>query len=544
MKYIISILIIGTMIACNSKQKVDLIIHQAKIYTVDDNFFIAKAMAIENGKVVAIGEEEDIMGKFEADQTINGQGKTVYPGFYDAHCHFLGYGLSLQEVDLTGTKSIAEIKQKLVAYHHDNPDIPWIKGRGWDQNDWQIKDFPSKEDLNEVIPDKPVFLVRIDGHAAWVNQKALDLAEITTKKSVSGGEILVDQESKPTGILIDKAMDLITRHIPAPSLNQKEEALMDAQKNCFSVGLTTVSDAGLDYADVQLIDSLQQAGKLKMNIYAMLNPSEENKKKFIQKGPFQTQHLTVRSIKLFADGALGSRGAYLLENYSDDPKNQGLQLLSMDYLREISDLAYQHDYQINIHCIGDGAARNVLAVFSSLLPSQNDKRWRIEHAQIVHPDDLSYFKEYRIIPSVQPTHATSDMYWADERLGKERIKYAYAYRDLLQYAGTLALGSDFPIEHINPLYGFYAAVARQDLNLYPEAGFQMENAISRKEALQGMTIWAAHANFEEKKRGSLEEGKDADFVILPDDIMQIPLERIPEVKVSATYMKGQKVYGS
>lgn len=527
--------------SCSEPQKVECII-KGNVYTVNAENVIAEAVAFDKGKIIAVGKSKDIEKNYSAGEIMDFTGKAVYPGFYDAHCHFLGYGLTLQEANLVGTSSVDEVIERLKIFAADNPGIEWITGRGWDQNDWPVKEFPDYTVLDEVFPDKPVYLVRIDGHAAWVNTAAMKLAQITSEIKVEGGEIVKNSDGTAKGILIDKAMQLVAEKIPEADIEKKTKALLEAQQNCFAVGLTTVSDAGLPYEDVKLIDSLHRDGQLLMNMYVMLTPTQKTIEQMIDMGPFVTDKLTVRSIKLFSDGALGSRGAYLMEPYHDDPHNHGLRLLSQSELMEMARKAYEKEYQLNVHCIGDAANKYVLKAMAEVLPSDNSRRWRIEHAQIVKPEDINIYKSHKIIPSIQPTHATSDMYWADERLGPERLKTAYAYQELLDAVGVVAIGSDFPVEDINPLLGFYAAVARQDTEGFPQERFQPENALSREDALKGMTIWAAYSNFEEASRGSIEPGKNADFTVLEEDIMKIPLNKIPEVKVAATIVNGERVY--
>lgn len=518
----------------------DAIYSNARIYTVDENDSIADAMVVDSGKIVKTGKREDLLSEYQPRHQVDLGGKTVFPGFIDAHCHFYGYGLNFTHADLRGTNSwndVIDSVKKFAAAHHDG----WVIGRGWDQNDWDQKIFPSREKLDELFPDRPVFLQRIDGHACIVNKKALEIAHINGQTRINGGEVIL-KDGGPTGILLDNAMDAVEQVIPKPTPSQISEALLIAQKNCFAVGLTTIDDAGLEKKIIDIIDSLQKKGMLKMRIYAMLTDNDENKNYYFEKGPYKTDRLDVRAFKFYADGALGSRGALLLKPYSDAPHTLGLQLKSTAYFQEQAKLCYNHGFQMCTHAIGDSANRMMLHVYGEVLKGPNDRRWRIEHCQVIGPDDFELFNKYTIVPSVQPTHATSDMYWATDRLGIYRIRGAYAYKDLLNENGWIANGSDFPVEDINPLYGFYAAVSRQDQKGFPAEGFEVKNALSRTEALKGMTLWAAYANFEEAEKGSLEPGKFADFVVLDKDIMKIPIHETFSVKVLATYISGEKVY--
>lgn len=531
-------LLIATAIlvfSCNTKEEVDLIVTNANIYTVDDDFSKASSVAVKDGKFVAVGDSEEISKKYNAQEQLDAEGKTIVPGLIDAHCHFYGLGQNQQVVDLVGTKSFDEVVERVVAFQKERPS-DFILGRGWDQNDWEVKEFPTKDKLDELFPDTPVALERIDGHAYLVNQKALDMAGITDGTATEGGEI-VKENGDITGVLVDNPMGLINMVMPPASLEQKIQALKDAERISLDYGLTTVNDAGLSRDIIELIDSLQQAGELSIRVYAMVSNYPENLDYFLDKGIIKTEGLNVRSVKVYGDGALGSRGAALRAPYSDKPGHFGAMVTPVDQIESLAQRIAATDYQMNTHAIGDSANIVVLRAYEKALEGKTDRRWKVEHAQVISQSDFDYF-EKGIIPSVQPTHATSDMYWAEDRLGEERVKGAYAYKDLLDKAGMVALGTDFPVEQVNPFLTFYAAVARQDVEQYPEGGFQMENALSREETLKGMTIWAAYSNFEEDEKGSIEPGKFADFVILSDDIMTIPSEEIPNLSAENVFLGG------
>lgn len=524
--------------ACTSKENVDLIVYNANIYTVDKDFSKACCVAIKDGKFVAVAETADIYKKYTAKKELDAEGKTIVPGLIDAHCHFYGLGLNQQVVDLVGTSSFDEIMEKVAAFQKERPSN-FIMGRGWDQNDWEIKEFPTKDKLDELFPDTPVALERIDGHAYIVNQKALDLAGITADTKMDGGEI-VKKDGKLTGVLVDNPMGMINAIIPQPSRENQIQALKDAEKLCLDYGLTTVNDAGLDRKTIELIDSLQQAGELSIRVYAMVSNSPKNLDYFLNKGIIKTDRLNVRSVKVYGDGALGSRGAALKAPYSDQPGHYGAMVTPVDQIGALAERIAASEYQMNTHAIGDSANVVVLRAYQKALEGKEDRRWKVEHAQVISPTDFHYFENW-IIPSIQPTHATSDMYWAEDRLGAERVKGAYAYKKLLDKAGLVALGTDFPVERVSPFLTFYAAVARQDLENYPEGGYQMENALSREETLKGMTIWAAYSNFEEDEKGSIEPGKVADFVILSDDIMTIPIDSVLNLKAEQVFVGGVSV---
>jgi len=537
MKKLAFLLLTTLSLSCTKKEKVDTIVINANIYTVNENFDRAQALAIKGGKILDIGSTLEMEAKYSPEYINDVKGKTVLPGFIDAHCHFYGLGMQLQRVDLTGTKSFNEVVERIVDFQKEK-NVNYITGRGWDQNDWEVKEYPTKEILDDLFPNTPIAVRRIDGHALLANQAAIDLAGVNVKTPFSGGEIL-QKNGKLTGIFIDNPMDLIEAKVPKPSKKSQIQALKDAEKICFDLGLTTVDDAGLTRDVIELIDSLQQAGELKMRVYAMAANYPENLDYFLNKGIIKTDRLNVRSIKVYGDGALGSRGAAMKKPYSDKHNHFGAILASPEEYLSIAKRIAASDYQMNSHAIGDSANYLLLKTYKDVLKDKKDRRWRIEHAQIIAPEDFDYFDN--IIPSVQPTHATSDMYWAEDRVGSDRIKGAYAYKDLLNKYGKIALGTDFPIEKVSPFLTFYASVARKDLKNYPENGFQMENALTREETLKGMTIWAAYSNFEENEKGSLEIGKLADFIILDKHIMEVEPEKIPYIRVEETYIGGERV---
>jgi len=538
-----SILTIVFLFSCSEKKDaVDLIVHNAVIYSVDSTFTIHEAMAIKDGKIVALSSNAAILKKYTSKEMQDAQGKTILPGLIDAHCHFTGFATDMWKCNLTGTKSFEEVIEKIKDYSKNTP-MNWIYGRGWDQNDWTVKEFPDKSELDKLFPDRPVFLKRVDGHAALVNQKALDLTGVTVNSKVNGGLVEI-KNGKLTGILIDNAMDLVDLKIPLIKDSLAKAYYLEAQKICFAHGLTQVHDCGVTEHTIDLVDEAQKSGVLKMKIYALLSNDSTYYDRWLKKGIYKTERLTVGGFKIYADGALGSRGACLLESYSDKENWKGFLLTDKRRLTIIADALINSPFQFCTHAIGDSANRYMLNLYGSVLKGKNDRRWRIEHAQVLNPNDFYLFKKYDIIPSVQPTHATSDMYWAEARVGKKRIKSAYAYKQLLDAKGMIALGTDFPVEDISPFKTFYAAVARQDSKGYPENGFEKENALSREETLKGMTIWAAYASFAEKEKGSLEKNKVADFIILDTDIMKCGVKDILNAKVLATYINGEKVYSN
>lgn len=541
-RILLIIIVLPFMNACKFRQKAELIVHNAKIYTADENFSVAEAMVINDGKILAIGKNDDILKNYESNQTVNAKGKSIFPGFIDAHCHFTGFAADSWKCDLVGTKSLEEVILKIKNYSQSAPQL-WIYGRGWDQNDWENNEFPDKSKLDSLFPDRPVFLKRIDGHAALANQTALNLANINENTIIKGGSVLL-KNGKPTGILIDNAMDLIDHVIPQISDSLLLKYYVDMQEKCISQGLTGVHDCGVSEATIERLKILQDNKKLKIKIFALLSDSATYYDKWVASGPYISERLHVGGFKAYADGALGSRGACLKHPYSDQANWAGFLLNDTSHFVKIANKLAKSSLQLCTHAIGDSGNSTILKIYANVLKKGNDKRWRIEHAQVVDTADFHYFKDYNIIPSVQPTHATSDMYWAEKRIGADRMVGAYAFQHLLETNNWMPLGTDFPVEEISPFKTFYAAVFRKDTAGFPANGFQMTNALSRENAIKGMTIWAAKGAFEEKLKGSLEVGKSADFILLNNDLMTCKPEEVLKTKVLQTYINGERLYTS
>lgn len=534
------LLLLAALTSCTSS-KVDMIVHHAVIYTVDSSFSVGEAMAIKEGKIVEVGKNDLIIAKYDAKEIIDAKGQSVYPGFIDAHAHFVGYARSLFQADLFGTQSWEETIERLKVFALQHPGLKWIQGRGWDQNRWPGKQFPTNSLLNKAFPNIPVVITRVDGHASIANQTALNLAGIKAGQTVVGGNIQT-LNGQLTGVLIDNADNAIYAQIPDPTKDDYTKVLKAAQANCFAQGLTTVTDCGLNYYDVEVLDELHKANRLQMRLYVMLADNDTNLIRYLKTGPYKTDKLFVNGFKVYADGALGSRGACLLQHYTDEPGWGGFLLRNKSHYDSLANVLSKTKFQMCTHAIGDSANREILNIYNKYLQPGNDKRWRIEHAQIIDAADFNKFGAAAIVPSVQPTHGTSDMYWATLRLGPERIKGAYAYKQLLQQNGWMPLGTDFPVEDISPFKTFLAAVVRKDAKGFPENGFQTENALTREETIRGMTIWAAKSGFLEKEVGSLEAGKKADFILLDQDLMKVKDQDILKTKVTATYVGGKKVH--
>jgi len=578
---LVGIVVIAFLLgSCSSKQVADLIVHHGKVYTVDSAFSTAEAFAVKDGKIIAVDKNEAILSGYKADSMVDAHGKAVYPGFIDAHAHFVGYGRSLFEVNLYDCKTWDEVVDRVKAFAKEHPAEAWIRGRGWDQNKFPGHEYPDNVSISGLFPDKPVLLDRVDGHAAIANARALQMAGVVPGQKIEGGEIGTVKD-KLSGLLIDNAVELVSNIIPKPAKADYEKWLVAAQANCFAQGLTTITDCGLMYYDVVMIDTLQRDGKLQMRLYVMLSDNTENFSRYLPRGPYKTDRLYVKGIKAYADGALGSRGACLLMPYNDKPGWQGFLLSKPGHYDSLAKMLVNTDFQLCTHAIGDSGNRMVLNVYNKYLQGKNDKRWRIEHAQVVNESDFELFGKTSVVPSVQPTHATSDMSlmlkpvylnkgyedtilsaymnssltqeyylkvsadtlnWAGDRIGVERLKGAYAYKRLLEQNGWLPLGTDFPVEDISPFKTIYSAVYRKDKYGCPPKGFQMENALTKEQAIRGITIWAAKADFLENEVGSIEVGKKADFVILDADIMKVDERQLLKTKVITTYVGGSKVY--
>lgn len=618
-----AILLALLLTSCAYKHKdADLVIHNAHIVTLDSADHAFQAMAIKDGRVIELGPENQILNEYTAKETYDAAGRTVYPGFIDGHCHFFGYGLNKQKIDLQGVKSWDEAIARTEAFAKAHPDVEWILGRGWDQNLWTDKSFPDNARLNELFPNRPVLLQRVDGHAAVVNQAALDRVGLSAKSVIAGG-ILEVKDGKPTGLLVDNAVDVFQKIFDEADEATKRQALLDAQTDCFEKGLTMVCDAGLDVGTIELIKKMQDEGALKIRVYAMVADKPENLEHFAKSGPISTDRLWVRSVKVYSDGALGSKGALLLRPYehsietdtlaakayaklsrrvmvcgtkefsdslvdariaylteqggdraaleefyekwpgarvaltgllissqnerdsiaitlSKDP--YGLLLMDRAHMLDVAKWCLDHNFQMAAHCIGDSADRFMLDVYAEVLKGTNDKRWRIEHAQCMDPADFHLFADNSIIPSVQPTHLLSDAPWAIDRIGPERFKSAYAWNTLLKQMGIVALGTDFPVEAIDPLATYYAATVRKYRDGSEIVGSPSNEALSRKDALLGMTLWNALASFTENELGTIEVGKRADLTIVDRDLLKADEQGLRKAKVMTTIVNGEIVH--
>ena len=504
------------LFSCTEKQQVDQIIFAKGIYTMDSANSVVECIAISGDQIVTVGSRRQIKRQYKSDTTYDLSDRYIYPGFVDAHCHFLAYGIDKAELDLKDAISFDDMLEKVTAYGASHPG-QIVVGRGWNEENWEMKTRPSNYKLNFLFPNTPVVLQRIDGHSVLANQAAFEMADIDPNEKIEGGFIEVIN-GIPTGFLVDMAAQQVLDALPAQSDASLARALLQAQEDCFKVGLTTVSDAGLKIREIKIIDSLHGTGELKMRIYAMADPNRDELIAYCPDGPKVNDKLILRSVKLYCDGSLGSRSAWLKEPYCDDTLNRGLPQREMSYYTEWAEWCKNNGFQVNTHCIGDRANKELLEIYGEVLNGEKGRRWRIEHAQVVDPADMSLFSEFDVIPSVQPTHAVSDMYMAKKCLcTDERLAGAYAYHDLLQETGLIALGTDFPVENIDPLGTFYSATLRSNEKRDIFRPDQKLDAIS---TIKGMTIDAAYANFMENEVGSLEPGKKADLVVLSKNLVQ------------------------
>lgn len=538
MKFVCIPFLLFILASCFKGENIDLIIHNGRIHIMNDELDIAEAIAIHDGKILEFGPEREILNKYRAETEINAQNKDVYPGLHDGHGHIMSYAAQKLLVDLTGTESYYEMLLRLEKFDtKNNPDF--LVGRGWDQGLWGDSDLPDNRLLNERFPDKPVMLTRVDGHAVLANDKALEMANISSETAVEGGKIII-VDGKPTGIILDNAIDLISALIPKTDNELFKKAIQEVQSELLAYGITHVHEAGVSNEQLMLLDQMVNSGELILGVYAMLFPTEENMNFARENGHYQHKNLSVRSFKMLMDGALGSRGACLLSHYSDMPGEHGFLLMSETDMLAHTNEALSLGYQVNSHCIGDSANRLLLKHYDTLLSNEVDHRWRIEHAQVVAENDIELFSKTEVIPSIQPTHAVSDFRWAHNRLGEERLQTAYAYKTLLDERQMVILGTDFPVEDINPFATIFAATTRRNTENEPSAGFMKHQGMSLENTMRGMTIWAAYGSFQENTLGSLEKGKNATFVIF-DQPVRISQKFEPNYAYM-TFIDGKVVY--
>lgn len=539
----------STLAAQTPAPSADLVITNARIYTVDDARPFADAMAVRGGRVQFVGSERGAL-TLRGPQTrvIDAAGATIIPGIADAHVHLLGLGMALRTVSLVGAKSYEEVIQRIADKARELPAGTWITGRGWDQNDWPDTRLPSHEALSRAVPNHPVAVVRVDGHASLVNAAAMRAANLTAATTdPDGGKIERTPDGQPSGVLIDRAMGIVSSRIPPATRDQVRDATLAAIRETHRYGLTSVHDAGVEAAVIDVYEELARAGQYTLRNYVMIRPDDSTLARYFRRGPQSGLYdgkLWIRAIKISADGALGSRGAALLDPYSDEPTRTGLVLTPGTRIKDVGVRALRSGFQLNVHAIGDRGNRIVLDAFEAALKEvpTADHRFRVEHAQILHHDDIPRFAQLDVIPSMQSTHQTSDMYWAPNRLGYSRSLGGYAWRSLLNTGVIIPNGTDFPVEDVDPLKTFHSAVTRQDANNWPTGGWFPDQRMTRDEALKSMTIWPAQAAFQEKELGSLTPGKYADFVLLDRDIMRIAPEAILGTRVLATYVSGRAVF--
>jgi predicted amidohydrolase YtcJ len=536
-------------LAAQPASPADLIVVNARIHTVDDGRPRAEALAVRGGRVQFVGSRrgaETLRGP--QTRIVDAGGATIIPGIADAHVHLLGLGQALRTVDLTGTRSLDEVIARIAARARELPAGSWITGRGWDQNDWPDTRLPVHDALSRAVPNHPVYVVRVDGHAAFVNAAALTAASVTrATQDPSGGRIERTAAGEPTGVLVDAAMGLVGRRIPPMSRDAVRDATLAAIREVNRLGLTSVHDAGVDAGTVDVYEELARAGNYSLRNYVMIRQDDSTLARYFRRGPQSALYdgrLWIRAIKISADGALGSRGAALLDPYSDEANHSGLILTSGERIRDVAARALRAGFQLNVHAIGDRGNRVVLDAFEAAfrdVPAA-DHRFRVEHAQVLHHDDIPRFAALDVIPSMQATHQTSDMYWAPNRIGFSRSLGAYAWRALLNTGVVIPNGTDFPVEPVNPMFTFHSSITRQDANGWPVGGWFADQRMTREEALKSMTLWPAYAAFQEASLGSLSVGKWADFVVLDRDIMTVAPDQIRGTVVLSTWIAGRPVF--
>jgi predicted amidohydrolase YtcJ len=543
-KIIPIILLLLTFTSCMKGESVDYVIHNARVHVMDDKSSIFEAIAFKDGKIVEVGAERQILNRYSADEYIDAQKKDVYPGFTDAHGHIMSYAKQSLSVNLVGCRSYDEMLV-LIEKHQSKNNSKFIVGRGWDQSIWKDQEMPNNQRLSELFPDIPVCLFRIDGHALLANDYLIEKSNVVERVEADpelnlGGYFIKNAEDKFTGVMVDNAMNPILELIPDFPEAQLSEKILEIQSELYGYGITGVHEAGLENSELKLFEKLIKKDELHLNIYGMLLPSEENIAFAKKNGVYTNKNLLIRSFKVYGDGALGSRGAFLKEAYSDHAGHHGYLTTSFKRMSEIADLCHSIGYQMNTHAIGDSTNRIMLELYQKVYDRTPDHRWRIEHAQIIDPNDFNLFAKAGVFPSVQPTHAVSDQRWAVSRIGEKRMIGAYAYQSLLNQFGMIAIGTDFPVELTDPFLTIHAAVQRKNIDNLPALGFLLKEQISLEDCLKGMTIWAAYASFQEKQLGTLEKGKDATLVIF-DRPVQSSVVYSPNF-AHTTFIKGKKVY--